>query len=68
MTPDDPQYPLYAPETELDQAIGRIAQAVFDYRAEFLFGAGMSVDCGVASGAQLAREMLKSFFRRRRRC
>ena len=62
MTPDDPQYPSYAPETELDQAIGRIAQAVFDYRAEFLFGAGMSVDCGVASGAQLAREMLKSFF------
>lgn len=62
MTLDDPSYPTYAPETELDQAISRIVQAIFEYRAEFLFGAGMSVDCGVASGGKLSAEMVKSFF------
>jgi hypothetical protein len=47
---------------ELDRAMVRIAKAVMDKRADFLFGAGMSVASGVPSGGRLAAQLLELFF------
>ena len=62
MIAEEPPYPAFASAVELDQAIDRIAKATFDFRVEFLFGAGMSIDCGVPSGGELSMDMVRGFF------
>jgi hypothetical protein len=61
----DVKYPAFvgaAERVELDRAMSRIAKAVTDKRADFLFGAGMSVASDVPSGLRLATELLGLFF------
>jgi hypothetical protein len=56
-------YPEFVGDTiKLDQAIGRIAQALLEYRAEFLFGAGMSRPCNIPCGYDLSVKLLSGFF------
>jgi len=59
---DEPAYPSWADTTSLDQAFARIAQALLEYRAEFLFGSGMSQGSGLPTGPQLARTFIKKYF------
>jgi hypothetical protein len=61
----DIKYPSFIGQTdrpELDRAMVRIAKAVIDKRADFLFGAGMSIASGVPSGSGLAGQLLDLFF------
>src|SRR5882672_8581880 len=46
----------------IDQALERIAKALNDDSATFLFGAGMSVDSGVPAGSKLLSKLLRLFF------
>jgi hypothetical protein len=55
-------YPPFADSHKLDQAVERIAQALLDGRAHFLFGAGMSKDSGIPQGYELATKMLAQYF------
>jgi hypothetical protein len=61
----DVKYPDFIGATErpeLDRAMERIAQAITDRRADFLFGAGMSAASDVPIGVNLATQLLGLFF------
>lgn len=58
-------YPIYlgdAEKLELDRALAKIVQSLKQRRADFLFGAGMSVASGVPAGHQLAVKLLNFYF------
>jgi len=58
-------YPTFvgvAEANQLDQALDRIAQALVDRRAQFLFGAGMSHGSNLPLGSDLAVALLRRFF------
>lgn len=58
-------YPKYLGPRDINkvnQAIERIAKALIDRRASFLFGAGMSRDSGIPTGNKLVKEILNRFF------
>lgn len=67
MTNDPVRFPEYVgvEKHELHRAIEKIAHAIKDSnsRAEFLFGAGMSISSKIPSGPALAKELLKRFFK-----
>lgn len=46
----------------IDRALERIAKALNDDAASFLFGAGMSVPSGLPTGSQLIAKLLRRFF------
>jgi hypothetical protein len=57
-------YPAFAVASEVDQAIARIAEAIIEpsQRADFLFGAGMSIPASFPSGFDLSKILLRQFF------
>ena len=59
---DYPQYIGASEENKLAQAFDRIAQALVEQRAQFLFGAGMSRDSHLPLGSQLAMVLLRQYF------
>lgn len=59
-----PEFIGSAERIELDQAMKRIATALIERRADFLFGAGMSVQApsSVPAGRDLAVKLLEEYF------
>jgi hypothetical protein len=46
----------------IDRALQHIAESLNQGEAEFLFGAGMSIDSGIPAGRQLSLDQLNHFF------
>ena len=55
-------WPSFADQTILNQAFNRIVSAIRSKSADFLFGAGMSLESGVPFGLPLKLKLLETFF------